>query len=233
MANGAAFEHAVELARDHPTLDVGVHVVLVGGPSLSHPGSALPATVAELVRAVAMRRIRPGEEMRAQIERILQAGLSPTHLDTHKHTHLLPPILDALVRIAVEFRVPWVRRPFDFPLRASAPPAAVRATNWGLSFLRNRFQRKLASAGCRTTDHFAGFQLTGRLRTAELTELIQNLPPGSTEFMCHPGRCGPELQAARTRLRASREQELAALTASEPRAALEQAGVELVNYHKL
>ena len=88
----------------------------------------------------------------------------------------------------------------------------------------------LAAHGCRTTDHFAGFQLTGRLRTAELVRLIHELPEGTTEFMCHPGRCGEELRRASTRLKESRERELAALTAPETRQALVDCGVQLNNY---
>jgi predicted glycoside hydrolase/deacetylase ChbG (UPF0249 family) len=51
--------------------------------------------------------------------------------------------------------------------------------------------------------------------------------------MCHPGFCTEELRAARTRLKESREQELRALTAPEARAALRDAGVELVSYRDL
>jgi predicted glycoside hydrolase/deacetylase ChbG (UPF0249 family) len=59
------------------------------------------------------------------------------------------------------------------------------------------------------------------------------IPEGSTELMCHPGRCGPALRAARTRLKESREHELAALIAPEVRQALERNGIELVNYADL
>jgi predicted glycoside hydrolase/deacetylase ChbG (UPF0249 family) len=91
----------------------------------------------------------------------------------------------------------------------------------------------LARHGCRTTDHFAGFQLTGRFRAPELAQLIRDLPEGVTEFMCHPGYCGGDLRRARTRLKESRERELEALVAPEVRAALTEAGVELVNYRLL
>jgi len=99
-----------------------------------------------------------------------------------------------------------------------------------LGLLRGRFDRVLSRHGCRSTDYFAGFQLTGRLRTAELVELIGALPEGSTELMCHPGRCREPLRQARTRLKESRERELEALLASAAREALERHGVELVNY---
>jgi len=235
MANGDAFRDAVRLARDNPTLDIGAHLVLIGGRALAASRDALPSSVARLLAAIALKRLRIYDELAAQVRCILDAGIQLTHLDTHKHTHLAPPVLEAVVRIAQEFGIPWVRRPFDIPITAArgTAPRRKRATSSGLTFVRSRFQRTMARAHCKTTDHFAGFQITGRFRTRELVALIQALPEGSTELMCHPGRCTPELEAARTRLKESREEELEALTAPESRRAIEESRVELVNYRIL
>ncbi|MBV8906097.1 MAG: ChbG/HpnK family deacetylase, partial [Acidobacteriia bacterium] len=73
MANGEAFEHAVALARANPTLDIGCHLVLVGGRSLVN-GNPLPPTAPGLIAAVAQRRIPVHEELRAQVRRVVQAG---------------------------------------------------------------------------------------------------------------------------------------------------------------
>ncbi len=235
MANGAAFDDAVRLARETPSLDVGCHLVLVGGRALLPPHAKLPASVPELLRALAARRIRVYDELAAQVRKILAAGLDPTHLDTHKHTHLAPPVLEAVARIAQEFDIRWVRRPFDFPIAAASGgvPWLKRAASRGLGALRGRFHRVLEARGCRTTDHFAGFQITGRFRAPELAQLIRELPEGLTEFMCHPGYCGDDLRRARTRLKESRERELEALIAPETRQALADSGVELTGYRAL
>jgi predicted glycoside hydrolase/deacetylase ChbG (UPF0249 family) len=222
MATGEAFEHAVRLARENPSLDIGCHLVLVQAPGL-------PQTIPQLVRAVALGRIRIHDELFKQVRRIMDAGISPTHLDTHKHTHLLPPVLEAVARISEEFRIPWVRRPFDFPLQ----PGGVGWKNKLMRLTSSRFRSALALRHCRSTDWFAGFRLTGRYRSGDLVELIRALPEGVTEFMCHPGRCGDELRSARTRLKESREEELRALTAPEVRTALAEAGVKLVSYRDL
>jgi predicted glycoside hydrolase/deacetylase ChbG (UPF0249 family) len=214
MANGDAFDDAVRIARSAETLDVGGHLVLIGGRSLLPPYAPLPGSVLELLRALAARRLRVYDELAAQVRRIFAAGLRPTHLDTHKHTHLAPPVLDAVARIAEDFEIRWVRRPFDLP-----------ALGW-------IFRRVLARHGCRTTDHFTGFRLTGRFGAAELIRMIRQLPEGLTEFMCHPGHCGPALRGASTRLKESRERELRALTAPETRQALLDNGVELVDYRR-
>lgn len=210
MATGPAFEHAVALAREDPGLDVGVHLVLVGA-------EGYPATPARLAAAVALGRIRIHDQLARQVRKILDAGIQPTHLDTHKHTHMLPPVLDAVARIAQEFRIPWVRRPI--PLR--------------VPFLRSMLQHRLVQRGCHTTDHFAGFEITGGYDTRGLASVIRNLPDGLTEFMCHPGFCGDELRAAPTRLKDSRRIELEALTSAEARQALQESAVTLISYRDL
>ena len=199
MATGAAFDHAVQLARENPELDIGVHLVLVGSPGF-------PATLPGLL--ISLGRIRIYDEFVRQVRKVVDAGLQPTHLDTHKHTHLLPQVFNAVARIAEEFHIPWVRRRFGpfrfFPTRR-----------------------------CRSTDHFTGFRMTGRYDAAALAQAIRRLPEGSTEFMCHPGFCTEELRAARTRLKESRRRELDALTSPEVRSALEESNVKLASYRDL
>jgi predicted glycoside hydrolase/deacetylase ChbG (UPF0249 family) len=234
MANGDAYDDALRLAQETPTLDIGAHLVLIGGHSLV-TGRAFPRTVTQLMGALARRELRPYEELRAQVVRIFESGVRPSHFDTHKHTHLAPPVLDAVARLAEEFEVRWVRRPFDFPLNTlrGGVPRLKRLTSDALGVMRRRFHRVLKQHGCRTTDHFAGFQITGRFRTAELVDLLAILPEGSTELMVHPGRCGPALLGAPTRLKESREHELEALIAPEVRSAIRQHAIRLSTYAEL
>lgn len=226
MATGDAFDDALRLARETPTLDIGCHLVLVG----SHP---FPPTVAALLQAIALGRLHIYDELKEQIQKILDQGLQPTHLDTHKHTHLLPHVLDAVARLSEEFRIPWVRRPFDFPIAANGVSLTRRAVSRSLGLVRRRFERTLRAWGCRTTDHFAGFQITGQYNAAELALLIRSLPEGSTEFMCHPGYATGELRAANTRLKESRAGELAALTSPLVKQALQESSVTLTTYRDL
>ena len=230
MANGAAFVHAAILAHETPSLDVGCHLVLVQGRSVLDPSREFPATIKDLVKALLRKEISVYEELRAQVRKTIEAGVRPSHLDTHKHTHLFPPVLNAVARIAREFRIPWVRRPFDFGVdnRAGILQGALAL---GLRAAAPVMRRALA--GVRTTDHFAGFQITGSLDTSRLLDTLEHLPDGVTELMCHPGKLGEELQAAPTRLKQSREVELTALTSPEVRQFLEERGIELVSYRGL
>ena len=226
MAHGAAFDDAVKRAQELPELDVGVHLTLVGAPRY-------PATVSALIAAMARKKIDVAAELRQQIEKVLAAGIRPLHLDAHKHTHLLPPVLKHVAELSREYGIPWVRRPFDFPLHASGVPYSRRVVTRSLGALGGRFYRTLHRYGCRTTDHFAGFRITGRYDTAELCALIRALPEGVTELMTHPGVCTDELRAVHTRLRESRQKELEALTSAEVKDALAEARVELVRFRDL
>lgn len=224
MANAPAFDDAVRLAKENPTLDIGCHLVLV-------QGEGLPASIPALLLALAARRIDVYAELRRQVRKIVDAGIHLTHLDTHKHTHLAPLVLDAVIRISHEFHIPWVRTPVDFHMRTITAPK--RLTNQAVRLLGNRAAAKLRAAGCRTTDHFAGFQITGHLDAAALHATIRELPDGLTELMCHPGFLTAELQNATTRLKESRVIEYQALTSLAVREAVKERGVRLVCYRDL
>jgi predicted glycoside hydrolase/deacetylase ChbG (UPF0249 family) len=236
MANGEAFEHAVETAGRLPGLDVGAHLTLVGGPSVADPKRLLPSSVAALIASRGRwSRAAISEECCAQVEKIRAAGLPVSHFDTHKHTHLFPPVLDAVLEAGKHYGVQWVRRPFDYPLTAASAAAPWRrqAVSRLMAGLGGRFDRKMRAAGLRATDSFAGFQITGLYREKELAALLRALPLGVTEFMCHPGVCGPQLRAARTRLKESREEELRALTSPLVLRAAEEAEIEITSFRAL
>lgn len=227
MANGDAFDDAVTLARETPSLDVGCHLVLVQGRSVHDPSRLLPHDLKGLVGAVMRRELPLYEEASAQVRKIVAAGIRPSHIDSHKHTHLLPPVLDVVSRVAREFGIPWVRRPFDFGT-GSGTRLMKRAVRMGMRTMAPRFSSALR--GLKTTDHFTGFLVTGTLTGEVLADTLERLPEGLTEFMCHPGRLGSELRGAATRLKESREVELAALLSPRVRRVIEQRGIELVNY---
>lgn len=198
MADGSAFAQAVELARATPTLDVGAHLVL-------WPDGDMPQRLpAFLRRAARLSAAEIEAEFARQVEKILAAGLAPSHLDTHKHTHLLPHVMRAVVGVARRFGIPWVRR----PLRAAA-------------VLRH---------GLRAADHFLGIRLTGRMTRSSLARALRRLKPGLTELMCHPGRYDRELESAPTRLKRERQGELEALTDPEIRALLASEGIQLTSF---
>ncbi len=207
MANGDAFEDAVRLAAETPTLDVGCHLVLVQGRSLVTE-RLLPKGTRELLIELARGSIDPYRELRAQVEKIFAVGLRPTHLDSHKHTHIVPKVFRAVVRLAHEFDIPYVRLPLD---------TTVPLPGGSRRLLRKYYGRLVGDYGVKMTDHFMGFRLTGSLTEQTFASALSLVGEGITEFMCHPGFLGPELKVAETRLKESRVKELEALVSPEIR----------------
>jgi predicted glycoside hydrolase/deacetylase ChbG (UPF0249 family) len=215
MVTAAGFDHAVALARGNPNLGVGCHLTLVGSACIPGMLGPLPASLGQLARWLAAGRLRVEDEFEAQVGKMIDAGLNPSHLDTHKHTYMFPAVAEALGKISAGLNIPWVRRPLHFPVVGSCLVLA------------------LAQHGCRMADHFVGFRQTGRLEAAELVRIIHELQPGVSELMCHPGYLGSALRGAPTRLKESRERELQALTSLQVKEAVQQAQVRLTSYVSL
>jgi predicted glycoside hydrolase/deacetylase ChbG (UPF0249 family) len=220
MANGDAFEDAVRLAFETPALDIGCHLVLVQGVSLL-TGRPLPDTPVRLLRTLAAGQLDVYAELRAQIEKIRDTGIRLSHLDSHKHTHIVPSVFRTVVKLAREFDIPYLRLPLDH----TAPFAAA------VCRLADRYYRNLARhSRVQMTDHFLGFRLTGFLTEETFAVALRRLRRGTTEFMCHPGFLGADLKTARTRLKEARLRELEALTSPRIREVMAAESIRLATF---
>ena len=84
-----------------------------------------------------------------------------------------------------------------------------------------------------STDGTVGIAVTGLLDQQKLLRILEALPEGTWELVCHPGYSDADLQAAGTRLTQSREIELAALTSAVTKEALLRQSIELISYADL
>lgn len=256
MANGRQFSSAARSAHSAAELSVGCHVVLVDGEPLL-PREQVPSLLAEsgngtahlrqgfleLARDSFRHRIQPVEveaEAAAQIRTLQSAGISVSHVDTHKHAHMLPSVCQAVLRAARACGIRAVRNPF-VPLKPLAfahllrrPKLWTRYTE--VSLLRRyeaQFREMVAREGMLTTDGSFGVLVTGALDESLFDAIIGSIPQGTWEFVCHPGYNDAELDGVRTRLRSSREKELSVLTSDRARDLLKKHGIELISYHQL
>jgi hopanoid biosynthesis associated protein HpnK len=252
MANGPAFADAIQSARSTSSLSVGCHVVFVDG--LPVLGARQTPTLANrkaddrrfydslgrfALRAVSGRIVADEieAEATAQIRKLQAAGVAVSHFDTHKHTHIFPPVLRPLLRAAQACGVAAVRNPFG-PLHLSI--VARRPGLWKqhskvmlLSRLGKTFRKAVAGAGMVTPDGTVGIVATGALDIGLFGSIMNSLPEGTWELVCHPGYNDAELDRIRTRLRESRAVELRLLTSPEVRESLARNGVELISYRDL
>lgn len=255
MASGAAFEDAIEVARAAPGLSVGCHVVLVDGTPVSDPGairtllanrSAFPGRFYSRVSAVAARAVfgrldhdQLVSEIVAQIRKIEAAGVKVTHLDTHKHTHIFPQILRAVVKAAKICGVAAIRNPFVPVTAMRARQFAGRPEMWKrygqvrmLRSFASQFREKMKRAGLATPDGIVGVIETGSFDGSLLRQALANLPDGTWELVCHPGYDDADLRAAHTRLIESRDEERRLLTSPELRQFLDEHGIRVINYRE-
>ena len=231
MATGASFDKAVETAHRNPSLGVGCHVVLVDGcpatpaekiRSLLASNGEFRPTLGRFVQALLLHRVHEENieaEATAQIQRLQQAGIRVTHVDTHKHTHMFPAVLRPLLRAAQRCGVHAVRNPFepDWALAATPDAPALRRLEVRiLHILKTSFLRQIKQAGMITTNGAIGVLATGTLNAATLRRLLDAIPAGTWELVCHPGYNDAALATVRTRLRESRATEHSALLEAVP-----------------
>ena len=238
MVSQPGWLDAVQRAREAgPALDVGLHFNLSVGTPLTPAPSLTDARTGEFlpVRALVARalagRVRPEDayaECIAQLDELLDAGLTVTHLDGHKHLHLLPGVWTgvaaaAAARGGLTIRVPRERRRFGSgpSLRRRLKPALLNAA--GAVAVR-RTPPPAAPPSFVTTTLYGDHRYGTRLQA-----LINGLPAGTSELMTHPGYVDGPLPGD-DGYGAPREAELRALTSPELHDWLDAAGVVLTSF---
>jgi len=255
MANGQAFDDAVALAQSRPRLGVGCHIVLVDGTpllekrfshSLIDPASEAAGVprfregIGRFAALAMLGRLAPDEiraEAVAQIGKLQSSGIAVTHLDSHKHTHMFPQVFRPLLRAARACGVRAIRNPFE---RIRASQVAARPGLWRrwtevgiLRGLAKQFRDAVRQAGMITPNGTFAIVATGALDDRLLRRMVEHLPDGVWELVCHPGYNDTELQSVRTKLRESREQELRILTSQSTRDLLAANRIEVLSYRDL
>lgn len=252
LANGRAFVSALDVARSNLELGVGVHLNLSNGPPTANPnevssllnaqGQLHLATGALFLRIVTSRLNldEVQREWEQQIRKVRGAGISPTHLDGHKHVHMLPGLFEIAVRLAKKHGIRGIRISHeDSRLRAWLSSGTQQNTTVlleqaaqarVLKFLARNARDLADHAGLITTDYFCGIAQTGALTSDGVETLLKNVPDGTTELMCHPGYADDDLQNSPTRLQQSRQAELRILTEERTRKLVAREGIRLISY---
>lgn len=237
MTNRPGAGQAAALALENPRLGVGVHLNLTAGQPVLPPES-VPSLVGRDGRfrkdywrlrfqadREAIRR-----EWRAQIQRFLEFGLTPTHLDSHHYSHLVPDLFHIACQLAEEFGIPAIRTipGSDWPL------GATQMVLRPMDAIYRRYLRKtrdmVAGRPLQTPDRVIGLLPPGRQLTIEtIINWLDGLESGVTEYIGHPGWVDEELMEI-TSLREGREHELALLCHPVVREAVKSNGIELISF---
>ena len=243
LACGRAFDDAVERARLAPTLGIGIHLTLLEGvpvlpaaevPDLVDGNGRFGLSYARLFRRVGLGQVRLEQvvrEWRAQIRKVMATGLAVTHLDSHKHIHMHPQLLEVVLALAGEFGVRRMRLSRPVRLASGAKPAL-------LGLLAMWARRRAAQRGVRTPDALLGLEFSGQMTTVRVLKALSRPWQGTRELMMHPAYPNVVLNQLLAEgydwIAGYRfEDELAALCSARVRARLDKLQIELMSHARI
>jgi len=226
---------------ESPNLGLGGHLVLVGGapvrppaeiPSLVNDNGRLLDTPAELLSRWVRGKLNSShlhDELKAQTMRLLQAGFELDHLDTYLQLGFLPPVAEALERVAQELRIRTIRSAIEGPtlswftdLKKGLPMAMLGAFGY---LARRRM------GAIRHGAQSWGLAESGGLNSMRMLEILGRMGPGVHELICHPGTVPQEsLTLSGNRQVFERRMELEMLCDPQTKSWMEERGVELCRF---
>ena len=252
LANGPAFPEAVNAAKAAPRLAVGVHLNLSDGAPVADRESVVSllnddGCFADGPEGLLWKRLRGGlvldeveDEWDAQIQKVCDTGIRPTHLDGHKHVHMLPGLFEVALRLAKKHGIEAIRVSLEeSSLRAALASGSRHRTGIVmkqglqarcLKLLARNAREQATRMGIATADFVCGIAQTGEFTLEGVEQLLKRLPDGTTELICHPGYADEALQKTATRLQASRQKELEILTDTRVRNLVASQGIRLIDY---
>ena len=235
IVNLLGFNDAVARAESHPALSLGLHLNLTTGkpltaaPSLTGRKTGLFYSLPVLMARAGLGLIDSSDvarECAAQLDRMIEFGIAPTHLDSHRHVHAHPALWSAILGVASSRGVSNVRLPIE--------PLSINARDWKAT-LKKAGLLLCARVSARhvegnMAEHFFGLSLQGgRSFAARLFTLIPKLPEGTSELMTHPGYTDAGLSEYDD-YASPREEELKVLCSKEFRDLLKLCGIELTSF---
>jgi predicted glycoside hydrolase/deacetylase ChbG (UPF0249 family) len=232
------------LLTEVPDLGVGIHLTLLDGEPVA-PSASVPSLMDGSGRRFRSRgvdfftswikgEIQTSEiemEFDAQVSRFRDLGVTPDHLDTHRHLGFVPAVGQAMEAVARRHGIAGIRSVVEKPtLNWIAEPmrgleAGLLA---GLAFLTHR---KMGSL--RHGPQSWGFVEIGHLDEVRIMEIIGRMASGPHELICHPADPDDQAAPAADGGRYRRADELAALTSARIRNALHRRGITLCRWKDL
>lgn len=187
MANGESWEEACRATSAFPNASFGVHLNLTdyepvsGTAGLESYLNSFGQFSGHFRHGARSRdAVRVSEEWSAQVQRIMDAGVRVSHLDSHHHSHTVPGAFRALKIVQRRFCVRCVR------LTRNLIPASGQRLQRGLKLagkLLWNTSLRLVPPGTTTVDYFGS--------VTDLHEVLRSrgrIRSGATiELMCHPG----------------------------------------------
>jgi hopanoid biosynthesis associated protein HpnK len=242
MVSGDAAQEAIALAKNHPHLAVGLHLVLVCGKSVLPPAqipnlvdsqgnfSNNPTQAGLSYQFNPATRAELRLEISAQLEKFRDSGLNLAHVDGHLHLHVHPVILNILTEFAAEFQIKFIRLPSEELSKNLKIDNRNLLTKivWSIVFgqLRRYGEGLLKANNIKFADRVYGLLQTADMSEKYLLGLIPQIESELVEIYSHPALVNTETNNGG-------EVELAALLSQEVRQLLTVKDFKLSNYNQL
>jgi hopanoid biosynthesis associated protein HpnK len=202
MVNEPACDRAVALARENPTLGVGLHLTLLMGHS-----ALLPKEIPGLVNAQAEFSNNPvgvgmayffkrglreqlRAEIHAQFQRFRATGLPLDHVNGHLHLHLHPVVFQILMEDSAELGITHLRLTRDCLARSRRMAKGrwfYRVSHAAIyEWLSRRARRPLHERGIRHAEITFGLLQNALVDEDYVLKLLPELPEGDSELYSHP-----------------------------------------------
>jgi chitin disaccharide deacetylase len=198
MVAAPAAADAVRRAKANPSLRVGLHLVVIEGPSVLPP-SQIPDLVdaagqfpSDQLRLGLNYFFRPGvrrqlrAEIRAQFAAFAATGLAMDHANAHKHMHLHPTVGAMMLREGAAYGLRRIRIPAEPPAVMARCGTAVTLGDKVLYRWTNLLRRQAKATGVATNDHCFGLAWSGHMTAERILRLLPVLPDGDSEIYFHP-----------------------------------------------
>jgi hopanoid biosynthesis associated protein HpnK len=242
LVTGSAFEDAVALARQNPELDVGLHLALVEEraalgpdllPTLVDETGRFPRTSAEFIRRAILGGIdwlEVEREIAAQIALFQETGLRLSHLDSHQHLHMFPPVFQIVRRLARWVENVWIRNPVGPWRKSPGTPVGRWVQRLGLNLTCLAARGLHDGSQPQMPDGLYGFEVSGCLTRSALEHILRRTPHGLYELVCHPGEDDADTRTRYSHWGYTWAEELETLTARETRVILEDQEIVLTSF---
>lgn len=223
-------------AKQHPEMDLGIHLTLTSewkdyrwrpvAPAASVKGLFDPEGYLwrnEVQTAKSATALEVETELRAQIERARQFGIAFTHFDTHMGTmYTRPDYFDVYAKLAREYKVPcMIPRPSE-ELRARQTPITeemILAKEREGAVLLDRLVTGVPGR-------------TPAERHESYTKLLEGLQPGVTKLIIHLAKDTPEIRAV-TGAWEARWADFLFWTDPQTRQVMDRLNIRLITYREL
>lgn len=238
MLNMPGQQDAFSILSERPDISVGLHFNITAGKPVSL-SEDIPSLVDDKGCFYNIRTLIPllnggmitpddiAKEFEAQVTLMKENGISISHIDSHKHLHLFPDVLETITNMTHDMDIKAMR------YTEKTPREVFNSMGIDVQGLEaNPTISEIRESQIKVPDGLLGLDVVGKLSPRTLKNLLSILPDGSWELMCHPAEIDEDLTRLSS-LTNGRQEDLSGLIDTEVQQEVENSGIELISFKEI